>query len=253
MLLKNISQLIVMILAMLTPYVYLRKYKQSQEVPKIRDLPALEVIPEMIGRAAEMGAKCLWSPGIRKSVDARVICGLSILEKVSELAVEKGSSVVSVTAGPVLMPLIEDAMITGFTNIGHPEMRPDVRFLTDQQFAYCAGVMGIMERENCQANFYTGGWADEALPISAAGNAIGAMQIAGDTNMYQLPYFVCTCDYVMIAEEFLVSGAVLSQDIELLGGIIGSDVLKYILIALGILGIVATSMGSDIIIQLLSF
>lgn len=253
MLLKNISQLIVMMLAMLTPYVYLRKYQKSQIIPEIRDLPALKVIPEMIGRAAEMGAKCFWSPGIRKDVDARVICGLSILETVSELAVEKGSSVVSATAGPVLMPLIEDAMITGFINSGQPQLKPDVRFLTDQQFAYCAGVMGIIERENCQANFFTGGWADEALPISAAGNAIGAMQIAGDTNMYQLPYFVCTCDYVMIAEEFLVSGAVLSQDIELLGGIIGSDVLKYILIALAILGIVGASIGSDFVVQLLSY
>ena len=253
MIIKNTSQFVILLLSMFLPYLTLKYYAKQVELPNIRELPAINVIPEMIGRAAEMGAKSLWIPGITSRVDARVITGLSILTKVAEEIAVKGGQVVCATAVPVFIPLIEDATITGYTAGGHPEYRPDVRFLTDQQFAFCAGVMGIIDRENCQANFFVGGWADEALPISAAGLAKGAMQIAGDTNMYQLPYFVCTCDYVMIAEEFLVSGAVLTKDKEQLGGIIGADILKYALIVLGILGIIASIIGSNFIVQILSY
>jgi hypothetical protein len=253
MYIRNWSQLIVLIAGMMIPYLYLKRYEKKPEIPDIRSLPALEVVPEMVGRAAEMNAKVLVIPGYSSALDARLLSGLSILSMVAEETIKKGTKMVVATPRPPFMPLIEEAAITGFTRAGSPNERVDIRFLTDQQFAFCAAVMGIIERENCQANFFVGGFADEALPISAAGMAIGAMQIAGDWNMYQLPYFVCTCDYVMISEELLVTGAILSRDKGLLGGVIGSDVLKYVLMILGALGIIATSLGSDFIIKLLSY
>lgn len=236
---------------MIVPYLSAKYYEKKEEPPEIRSLPALDMIPEMVGRAAEMGAKILIIPGYTGRLDARLISGLSVLTHVAEEGISKGVPLVIPTSRPVFMPLIQAAATAGFTAGGHPEEIPDVRFLTDQQFAFCAGVMGAIQRENCQANFFVGGFADEALPITSAGKEIGAMQLAGDTNMYQLPYFVCTCDYVMIAEEFLASGAVLKGDKGELGGIIGADFLKYILIVIGLLGIIGASMGNDLIPQLL--
>jgi hypothetical protein len=253
MILKHTAQLLVLIAAMVIPYLSIRYYSKKKEPPVIRSLPALNMIPEMIGRAAEMNAKVLVIPGYSGTLDARLLSGLSILTKASEEAVIKGASVVIPTARGVFMPLIEAAATAGFTAAGRTDLKADIRFLTDQQFAFAAGVMGLIQRENCQANFYVGGFADECLPITSAGMAIGAVQIAGDTNMYQLPYFVCTCDYVMIAEEFLVSGVVLSKDKEQLGGVIGADYLKYFLLLLGVLGVIAASFGSDIIIQILNY
>ena len=50
-----------------------------------------------------------------------------------------------------------------------------------------------------------GQFAAESLILAEAGNTVGAIQIAGTTNAYQIPFFVVACDYVILGEEMFAA------------------------------------------------
>jgi hypothetical protein len=57
-----------------------------------------------------------------------------------------------------------------------------VHYVTDDQFAYAAGVNGIMLREKPAAIFFHGKFYAESLILAETGNSIGAIQIAVTKN-----------------------------------------------------------------------
>ena len=111
---------------------------------------------------------------------------------------------------------------------GRPDLFQDdmVHYLTDDQFAYAAGVNGIMVREKPAACLYMGKFFAESLILAETGNSIGAIQIAGTASQSQIPFFVTACDYTLIGEEFFAASAYLSQTPELMGGLKGQDMMK---------------------------
>jgi hypothetical protein len=106
-------------------------------------------------------------------------------------------------------------------------------------------VNGIMVREKPAACLYMGKFYAESLILAETGNSIGAIQIAGTASQAQIPFFVTACDYTLIGEEFFAASAYLSQRPELIGGVKGQDMIKVIVIAT-ILGGVLLRLLNDI-------
>jgi len=113
-----------------------------------------------------------------------------------------------------------------------------VHYVTDEQFAYAAGVNGIMVREKPAACIYMGKFFAESLILAETGNSIGAIQIAGTASQAQIPFFVTACDYTLIGEEFFAASAYLSEKPELVGGVKGQDMIKLVIIGLILVGVV---------------
>jgi hypothetical protein len=111
-----------------------------------------------------------------------------------------------------------------------------VHYLTDDQFAYAAGVNGIMKREKPAACLYMGKFYAESLLLAETGNSIGAIQIAGTASQSQIPFFVTACDYTLIGEEFFAASAYLSKKPELLGIVKGQDIIKLVILTMIIVG-----------------
>ena len=90
-----------------------------------------------------------------------------------------------------MMPITEAVMREVSTAEGHPEAyhAEDVRFLSDRQFAYAAGVTGILHREKVAANFLFGQFFAEALILAENGQAVGAIQVAGTPDLTADPVF----------------------------------------------------------------
>ena len=123
---------------------------------------------------------------------------------------------------------------------GRPDMFHEdmVHYLTDEQFAFAAGVNGIMVREKPAACLYMGKFYAESLILAETGNSIGAIQIAGTASKAQIPFFVTACDYTLIGEEFFAASAYLSQRPELIGGVKGQDMIKVMVIAVLVGGVI---------------
>jgi hypothetical protein len=135
---------------------------------------------------------------------------------------------------------------------GRPDLyREDmVNYVTYDQFAYTATVSARMIREKPAAIFLVGYFFAESLILAETGQSTGAIQIAGQADPTQLPFFVATCDYTLIGEELYAAGAYLSREPVLLGSMRGQDFAKALLIVLGLSGIVAVSLGATWFLKL---
>ena len=86
-------------------------------------------------------------------------------------------------------------------------IRIPVFFVTTDQFAYVAGVNGIMIREKTATNFYMGSYFAESLLLTETGNITGAIQIAGTDSVTQIPFFITT----LVTIHLLVKSFMLLQ------------------------------------------
>jgi hypothetical protein len=218
----------------------------SQRQPDIyvRPIGGLAAVNEAIGRATEMGQPVLFVPGIADLDDPQTIAAIVILKEVAKRAGEYETPVLTPCKMPVVMTAAEEATRAGYLEAGKPDLYHEdhVRFLSDDQFAYCAGVNGIMLREKPATNLYIGAFWAESLILAETGFDAGAIQIAGTANVSQLPFFVAACDYTLIGEELYAASAYLSREPKLLGTLKASDWAKVGFGGLILLGLLLESL-----------
>jgi len=213
----------------------------------IRRIPGLSAIEEAVGRATEMGRPIFFSTGL-SGLEIVGLQALAILAYVVKLAATHATRVIVGTADSVLYTVSEEAVREAYTNAGYPDAyRPeDVRFVSDQQFAYALGAVGIMAREQTATNLLFGAFFAEALILSENGRALGALQVAGCPDPVQIPFFVATCDYVVIGDEYYAASAYLTREPTLTGSLVGQDIAKALLTSLLVLGMaIATWLGTS--------
>ena len=136
-------------------------------------------------------------------------------------------------------------MKQGYYQAGMPEAfdADNVPYLSNEQFAFTAGVNGIMLREKPAANLYLGSFYAESLILAETGFQTGAIQVAGTTELHQLPFFVAACDYTLIGEELFATSAYLSRDPLALLTLKAGDWAKLALVGLIVVGVLMETMG----------
>ena len=194
----------------------------------LRSIPGLKAVEEAVGRSTEMGKPVLYVPGIMDMDQVETVAGVIILGHVAKMTARYETSLNVPVSRSIVMKAGREIVRESYTMEGRPDLFQDdmVHYLTDDQFAYAAGVNGIMVREKPAACLYMGKFYAESLILAETGNSIGAIQIAGTASQAQIPFFVTACDYTLIGEEFFAASAYLSQKPELLGGLKGQDMLK---------------------------
>ena len=212
----------------ITIYYYIDRARSGEEI-YLRTIPGLKAIEEAVGRATEMGKSVLFVPGISDLDQVETITGLNILGHVAEHTAKYETSLNVPVSKSIVMEAGREVCKEAYLRAGRPDLYYDdmVHYVTEEQFAYTAGVTGIMEREKPAACFYLGKFYAESLILAEAGNSIGALQIAGTGSYSQIPFFVTACDYTLIGEEFFVASAYLSNKPELIGSIKGRILQNY--------------------------
>ena len=204
----------------------------------IRRIPGLTAVDEAVGRATEMGRPIAFSLGLG-GLDIVTLQALAIAVHVIRMAIRFGNRTILTMADPTLYAVADEAVREAYTAEGRPESYhvDDVRFLSDRQFAYASSMVGLINRERVASNFMFGTFYAEALILCEAGNQVGAIQVAGTPSTTQIPFFVASCDYTIIGDEYYAGTAYLTREPVLLGSLVGQDYSKMILLAL-VLGIV---------------
>lgn len=209
----------------------------------IRRIPGLSVLDEAIGRSAEMGKPMLFSPGIG-GFGIVSLQALSIMSHVITHAAKYSTRVIVPTADALLYTVAEEVAKDAYSTAGVPEqfIQEDIRYLSDSQFAWASGVVGIQHREKVATAFYFGLYYAEALIIAENGQMNGAIQIAGTPMTTQIPFFLATCDYTIIGDEYYAASAYISREPTLLGSLVGQDWCKILLIIILLMGSIAASL-----------
>ena len=205
----------------------------------LRTIPGVKAVEEAVGRSTEMGKPVLYVPGIQDMDQVETVAGVVILGHVSKMTARYETPLNVPVARSIVLKAAQEAckesyLIEGKSDIYNENM---VHYLTDDQFAYAAGVNGIMNREKPAACLYMGKFYAESLLLAETGNSIGAIQIAGTASQSQIPFFVTACDYTLIGEEFFAASAYLSQKPDLLGIVKGQDYIKLCIIIMIIGGV----------------
>ena len=228
-------------------------YARSGEEVFIRRIPGLEAVNEAIGRATEMGRSILYVLGLGGVNTAATIASMNILGQVARRTADYETPLHVPCNDPIVMNVVREMVKAAYLNEGRPDAynEENIFFLTDSQFAYAAGVDGIMLREKPAAIFLQGTFYAESLILAETGNSIGAIQIAGTDSEHQLPFLITACDYTLIGEELYTASAYLSKEPMLLGSIRGQDWGKMAIFAAIVLGVILELAGISWITTLL--
>ena len=216
------------LLALCAAFLYFFVTARKGKKYYVRPIPGLDALTEAVGRATEMGRSCLFIPGIQDLNDIQTVAGITVLSRVAQLTTEYGATLDVPTSKALVMTAARETVRAACCAAGRPEayQEDDIYYLTDEQFAYVAGITGKMLREPPAACFYMGAFYAESLFLAETGNAIGAIQVAGTAEPSQLPFFVAACDYALLGEEFFAASAYLSGEPEQIGILRGQDLGK---------------------------
>jgi hypothetical protein len=206
----------------------------------IRRIAGLNAIDEAVGRATEMGRPVMMVPGLSDPVNAIAMQALNIFSYVSRIAARFANPILvccySGSVYTVAQEIIRD--VYQQEGLGDRYDPDSVRFISDKQFAFAAGVSGLILREQTAATFFMGEWYAESLIFAETANSIGAIQVASSTEVTQTPFFIAACDYVLIGDEFYAASAYLTRQPVLTGSLVGQDWCKLMIMAMIFFGAV---------------
>jgi hypothetical protein len=201
---------------------------------QIREIPGLKAIDDALGRATEMGAPVLFTPGWGGDVQRpTTIASMNILSTVAEKTAEYDCRLIYPTHDPVIMAVAQEVIKESCIKSGYPDRyrAEDVFYISSSQFGYAAAVDGIISRTKPASIFLLGTFEAESLIMAETGNSVGAIQIAGTDSTIQLAFFIVACDYTLIGEELFAASGYLTQNKSILASVRAQDIMK-ILIAL---------------------
>ena len=208
----------------------------------VRRIAGLNAIDDAVGRAAEMGRPIIMVPGIG-ALNAISVQAINVFAQVAEKAVEFMTPIRVCTADPAVFTVAEEVIKDVYTRAGAVDRFDSltVQFLTDRQFAFAAGVAGMILREKAAATFLLGEFYAESLIFAENANSVGAVQVAGSTQTTQTPFFIAACDYVLLGDEYYAASAYLTRQPVLVGSLVGQDWAKIGIAAAVVLGFLMNS------------
>ncbi len=236
---------ILFMLALIGPVLWYIRRAQEDNSLYVRKIPGIDAIDEAIGRAAELGRPISFTTGI-SSVSPVLYACLGVLFHIARKAARYKSRLFLPQSDAQVLVIAEDVMRDAYREESRlPYLDPKTNiFLSDEQFAYAAGYMGLVQREKMGAAFLFGHFAAESLLLAEAGQQVGAMQVASTVSPEQVSFFICTCDYTLIGEELYAASAYLTKEPVQLGSLYGQDRAKLIFLLLIVVGVVIATCNS---------
>jgi hypothetical protein len=204
-------------------------YRRYTDHVSVRRIAAVEMISYGVARAAEAGKAIVFTTGISTLGPVFFAC-VTLLKSVLMKAKKLHVPVILPQNSPECVAYLESFLEAHEFN--ESACPPSIQFLSEDQFAFASGYMGLVHRHQTETAFLFGQFAGESLILSEAGRQVQAFQIAGSVSPEQVPFFICTCDYTLIGEELFAAGAYLSGDKSDIGNLRAQDILKLLLMVL---------------------
>lgn len=234
---------IVILLFLLVPIAVSIRNAFRGKPPHVRRIAGIDAIDNAIGRSVEMGRPVSFTSGLT-GVNPLLYACLGVLRHVARKCARLKSRLFIPCSDPEALVLTEATVQNAYrAEKRFSQYDPNsLRFLSEEQFAYASGYMGLVHREEVGAAFLFGRFAAESLILAEAGQQIGAVQVAATTSPEQVPFFLTSCDYTLIGEELFASAAYLSEDPVQVGSLRGQDIGKYFLAGLIFFGILEATL-----------
>ena len=218
-------------------------------VPYIRRIPGIVSLEEAVERATEMGKPIVFAIGASDINNIETHAALAILAHVARLSARLRARLIAVTCVANVYPVMEEVVRQAYVTEGVPEQlntEKQVRYLSQDLVVYAMGTAQLIEEMQAGSALFFGSFYYVSLLLTEPGARLGVMQIAGDPSLWQVPFFVCTCDYTIIGEEYFAAGAYLSPDPSTRGSLVSQDIIKGIFAAMLVIGVICAQLAGDV-------
>lgn len=212
----------------------------------VRRIPGIDAIDDAIGRATEMGRPAFYTIGEAGVQAMELYASLGILSYVADRTARMGVRLITTTDRAETYPMIEETIREAYRSAERlDEFRDeDVRFLSTDHTVYAMMTAAMIEDEDAASAFFLGLFWFTSLLMTEPGARRGVIQIAGDTGPFQIPFFIASCDYVIIGEELFAASAYVSGDPTIKGSLVAQDRLKLVLLAVAVIGVVLLTLNA---------
>src|SRR5207253_4155896 len=143
----------------------------------------LNAIDEAVGRATEMGRPVLMVPGLGQ-LNAISVQALNIFSYIARTAARFANPIRVCCSDAAVYTVAQEIIRDTYQQEGLMDRYDldSVRFVSDRQFAFAAGVSGTILREQAAAAFFMGEFFAESLIFAETANSVGAIQVASSTQ-----------------------------------------------------------------------
>ncbi len=262
------ARMLVLFLIFLPPFFFAYWAIKRGMTATLRTIPGFTALKGLLAQAAEAGQPVHLSLGIAGVGDqntADTTAGLLILDYIAERAAISASPPIVTLANPTALPVAQDLLRRAYRRHGYPEefdpnrarfIAPDPNLYTGTTqnpavyapgqidgFPYAAGIMRLLTQQPLVANVMVGYFGNEFLLLGETGAQHQLNQIGGTSNASALPFFYATVPNPLIGEEIYAAGAYLSNKPAHISSLIAQDVMRWMLIAGMIGGVVLKTIG----------
>lgn len=207
----------------------------------VRRIPGISAIEEAVGRATEMGQPVVYAMGLSDIKQVVTHISLAILSHVARLAARLRTPIIASVPVPDVYPFAEETVREAFKAEGALDQfdpKKHVIYTSPNSIVSAMTVARIIEEQHAGCAMFVGVFDFASLLMAEPGAQAGVIQIAADPALGQIPFFVCTCDYTIIGEEYFAAGAYISPDPSTRGTLRAQDIVKVIFAALIIFGLI---------------
>lgn len=236
-----------------TFYYLVDQVKRGKKL-RLRRLPAIDGIDEIVGRAVEIGRPVLFTDGGTGSLASvlapQLLAGVRFGTYLAEKCAELDAELLAVECHPDVLPLLIGNFEDCYRFYGK-DVPPETVLYIPQGYSYTLGCGALIRRERVAGTVMVGPFQHEAVFVAEAGMEVGAIQVAGTARSSQIAYFAATVDYPLIGEDIYAGAAYLSGIPEQLGTIFGEDPYKIISIVLVLLAVISYNLNIPWLLNLL--
>jgi hypothetical protein len=236
---------LIMMVLMIGPVLFYIRQARTRKDLFVRRIPGIDAVDEAIGRSAELGRPLSFTTGLTGIGPVLYAC-LGVLFYVVRRVARLQTKLLVPQCAPDVMAIVENTVDDAYRHEGRGQAfdPASIIFLSEEQFAYAAGYVGLIQREKAASAFLFGSFAAESLILAEAGQQIGAMQVASTISPEQVAFFICTCDYTLIGEELFAASAYLTREPVQLGSLYGQDRAKLLFALLIAVGVIIATLNA---------
>ena len=234
---------------------FLDRASKGKSLPRIRTIAALEAIREGVGRGVEIRKPVHYSFGpygaIVSGADvSQTVASLGILQYTAGLCARLGARFIfHLPQQPFAIPLLEGAVDEAFLKEGKTEdfdKTRDLRFYGTGSMVFASAMASSFMVDGVALNVLVGRQTTIIYPALEAAKIQGAINIGGTARWTAMYIFALTCDYIFIGEEIYAAGAKVTDNPYMIASIAAEENLKYIFLAVLIVGLLLSVAGFDI-------
>jgi hypothetical protein len=239
---------LVLIVVALTLY-FLREALKGKTW-EFRRLAALDAISDGVDRAVETGRPVFMSLGAYAYLSglfaAMTIAGVNIMRHTYRLSVRKGAEpLFMLPNNPEVAPLIDGVYREVAVAEGKPEAykRENIFYFGNDEPAYRSGILNLLAAKPPACYVLMGAVTGTGDSIALwSTRSMDTLLIGGQARHTHQAYMVAF-DYGLYLSDVYSAGAILSNDSQMLSTLLAGDVFTWVVIAIGIVGVVLGLLG----------